>query len=269
MGKIRVKTLGDESAETEAKKEAKIKKEQKKAREEAVVSPEAAETEVKPTQAEKTAEEAPKAKKKVIKKKSSKAARSAKYAAAKLLTDSTKKYALSEALDLLPQLKISSFDETVELHINTTETGISGNITLPHGTGKKTRVVIATEEIIAQIMKGKIEFDILIATPSMMPKLAPTARVLGPKGLMPNPKTGTVTDKPEEIVKKFEAGQIRFKTEAKAPIIHLTVGKLSFGKEKLTQNIEMMLKAIPSIKVLSVTLKSTMSPALKLNVVAN
>ena len=137
-------------------------------------------------------------------------------------------------------------------------------MTLPHGTGKKTRVVEATDELIAEIEKGKISFDILVAKPEMMPKLARVAKVLGPRGLMPNPKAGTITDKPEEIIKKFEGGQINFRSETKAPIVHLTVGRISMGPDKLSENINTAIKAVNKSKIRNVTLKSTMSPGIKI-----
>ena len=100
----------------------------------------------------------------------------------------------------------------------------------------------------------------------MMVKLAKVAKILGPRGLMPNPKNGTIAAKPEEVAKKFEGGQLNYKTEAKAPIIHLTVGKMSFGPEKLTENIEAFIAAIKKPNIVNVTLKSTMSPGLKIRI---
>jgi large subunit ribosomal protein L1 len=144
---------------------------------------------------------------------------------------------------------------------------------LPHGTGKETRVVIANnaadpkhvDELVAAIEAGQISFDVLVATPDTMPKLARVARVLGPRGLMPNPKNGTVTPKPDEVAKKFAGGQINFKTEAKFPLLHLAVGKLSFGEKKLSENIKTALDAIQVKQIKTVTLKSTMSPGIKLD----
>ena len=161
---------------------------------------------------------------------------------------------------------MAKFDETVELHVNTIATGISGNITLPHGAGKKTRVAIATDALIAEIEKGKIDFDVLLSAPEMMPKLAKVAKILGPRGLMPNPKNGTISPKPEELAKKFEEGLMNFKTEAKAPIIHMVVGKMSFGPEKLSENIASAIDAIKKANIINVTLKSSMSPGIKLKV---
>ncbi len=116
-----------------------------------------------------------------------------------------------------------------------------------------------------KVETGKIDFDILIAAPDAMPKLARVARFLGPRGLMPNPKNGTVTPKPQEVAKKFEAGQINFKTEAKSPILHLSVGKVSFGNKKLADNIQAALTAVQPKNIKNITLKSTMSPGIKID----
>ncbi len=189
--------------------------------------------------------------------------RSKKYTSKIVSLDRNKSYPLKEALELLSKFEKAGFDETVELHINTIDGSVSGRMMLPHGTGKKARVAIASDELIEQLEKGTIDFDVLIAHPSMMPKLAKVAKFLGPRGLMPNPKSGTITDKPEEAMKKFEEGQINFKTE-KSPIVHLSVGKLSFGPDKLSENIEAAIEAINKAKIRNAILKSTMSPGIKL-----
>ena len=287
MGKIRVKTIGDEELEKQDLKKAHARAEAKKAREEAE-SRRAGETEAKPQEkkAEATeteevnveqkqteeAAEKPKKDKKAYKKAQPAKQKSASYQKAITLIDKNKTYKLAEALPLLEKMKRIKFDETVELHINTIEKGISGTLTLPHGTGKSVKVVIANasfdpkgvDELIKTIESGKIDFDVLIATPESMPKLARVARILGPKGLMPNPKNGTVTQKPDEIAKKFEGGQFNFKTEAKFPILHMAVGKLSFGDQKLTDNIQTAVKAVKTKNIKSMTLKSTMSPGIKI-----
>lgn len=274
MGKIRVKAFGNEELEQQQKQEEQVRKESKKTAKapgmkggERVVSVGPTEEELAALDtAEIKTEETPKEEKKVKKNKEQKAFHSEKYEDLAKEVDKEKIYALKEALELLEKLQRKSFDETVELHINTTATGISGQITLPHGTGKKTRVAIATEGLIAEVEKGIINFDVLVAEPMMMAKLARVAKVLGPRGLMPNPKNGTITPKPEEVAKKYEGGQINFKTEAKAPIMHLTVGKISFGPTKLTDNIEALITAIKKVNIVNVTLKSTMSPGLKIKV---
>lgn len=279
MGKIRIKTIGTPEEEQKNQAQAKKRAEAKKHAEKEKVTAPLIANEVKSQIPERrqsqpeiaTSSSTPrddKPKKSMVKKEKggvTKKTRSEKYKTAAKLVDKNKTYSLKDALELLPKLKIATFDETVELHINTVETGISGIIILPHGSGKQVRVTIADDSIIEDILKGKIDFDILIATPAMMPKLAKVAKILGPKGLMPNPKNGTITANPEEAAKKFAGGQMRYKTEAKNPIMHLIVGKTSFGEKKLAENIGAMLKAIDIAKMKKVTLKSTMSPAIKID----
>ncbi|HSX09081.1 MAG TPA: hypothetical protein VLF93_02935 [Candidatus Saccharimonadales bacterium] len=286
MGKIRVKTIGDEELEKVDAKKAEARALAKKAREEAEArraaeadtteeTKESKEIKTEATQAEETQTETPKEakkEKKDYKKAAPKKAKSESYKKMASLIDKSKKYKLAEALPLLEKMKRTTFDETVELHINTVEKGISGSLTLPHGTGKTTRVAIANatadpknvDDLIKKIESGKIDFDILVATPDTMPKLAKVARVLGPRGLMPNPKNGTVTPKPDDIAKKFAGGQFNYKTEAKFPILHLAVGKISFGDKKLFENIATAVKAVNTKNIKSVTLKSTMSPAIQI-----
>ncbi len=206
--------------------------------------------------------------------KNNKTGHSAEYLTKAALVDKSKKYSLEEALSLLPKLQHAKFDETVELHINTTEQGVSGSVTLPHGTGKTRKIEILSgqadpkhvDEVIKQIEDGNINFDVLIATPDVMPRLAKVARFLGPRGLMPNPKNGTVTSKPEEVAKQYAGGHMTFKTEVKSPVIHLTVGKVSYGGKLLEENIKTVLKAVQTGRIKSMTLKSTMSPGIKVQV---
>ncbi len=264
MGKIRIKTIGDEEAELKQKEETAKRKEAKKASISAKQDEKETEVEVSAKQNEPEKEE--KKEVKVKKTEDRKDFHSQKYQTLTSLVDKTKVYSVSEALDLLEKLQRKSFDETVELHLNTHSTGLSGNVTLPNGTGKKTRVAIADDKLIAEIEKGIISFDILVAKPDMMVKLAKVAKILGPKGLMPNPKNGTITTNPEDVAKKYEGGQVNFKTEAKSPIMHLTVGKMSFGKEKLTQNLDSLFSAVKKSNIANATLKSTMSPGLKVKI---
>ncbi len=267
MGKIRVKVLGDEEQEKKQQEELQKKKEAKIAEQKAQAqaqTEEEASVEIE-TPEEKT-EEVKVEKKQVTIKKGSKAFHSQKYGTLAAKVDLTKVYSVKEGLELLKDLQRGKFDETVELHINTVNPGVSGSVTLPHGTGKQTRVAIADDKLIAEIEKGVVDFDILLAVPQMMPKLARVARVLGPKGLMPNPKNGTITEKPEEAAKKYAGGQFNFKTESKNPLLHLSVGKMSFGSEKLAENIDAMLDAVKKSNIVNITLKSTMSPGFKIKV---
>lgn len=252
MGKIRVKTLGSEEQEQQEQEKRNVKREQKKLSQNAS-----------PATTEATAKKSV-VKKSVVARKSRQ--RSKSYLETASLVDHNNKYSVSQALDLIEKVKRAKFDETVELHVNTTRTGQFGSIMLPHGTGKQVKVVIADDALIAEVEKGKIDFDILLAEPEMMPKLAKVARVLGPRGLMPNPKNGTISKNPESAAKQFESGQLAIKTEGKFPILHLTVGKVSFGKDKLEDNIEAMLDAIKTQNIQKVVLKSTMSPGIKLQV---
>src|SRR5579872_2915920 len=201
-------------------------------------------------------------------KKGKKRERSKNYQKAAAQIDKSKHYSLKDALSLLEKTHLAKFDETVELHINTTQSGLSGQVMLPHGTGKSVRVAIvapskdakAADDLLKEIEAGKINFDILIATPDAMPKLAKVAKVLGPKGLMPNPKAGTITPNPDAVAKQYAGGQMHYKTEAKMPILHAAVGKLSFGAEKLAENVQSFLKAVKMENIKKVTIKSTMSP---------
>ena len=255
MGKIRVKTLGDEKTEKKQQLEAKQRSEAKRA-----------EKKLENTDGTVVVEESKLAK--VVKspaKNSNKKVRSDNYQKTAQLVDKKKVYSFTEALNLLKQLKRAKFDESVELHLNTQSQGVTVNTVLPHGTGKKIKVTIADDVVIANIEKGQIDFDILVAQPQMMPKLAKVARILGPKGLMPNPKNGTITPNPEEVVKKFEGGQVQFKTEAKFPILHMTLGKISFGGDKLADNAKAIAEALPSSQIKNATLKLTMSPAIKID----
>ena len=297
MGKIRIRTLGNEKVEKEQQKEAKKRQEQKSARLAKVpglkggqrivaVGPSEKELEQlsvldsqlsekgqpvtsqsvtdKQTTDKLTSENIKQKTDNTRAKNRKERTRSKSYQVVAKLIDKAKIYSLQDALNLIPKIHLSTFDETVELHINTIDKGISATVTLPHGTGKKVRVAIADDTIIENVAKGKIDFDVLLSEPSFMPKLARVAKFLGPKGLMPNPKNDTISNNPKELAKKYEGGQITLKTEAKAPIMHLTIGKLSFGKEKLMENIKVVLNAVKSENIRKITLKSTMSPGIRI-----
>lgn len=292
MGKVRVKTLGVEEVEEKEKKELKKRKEQKRTSKapglkggERVVAVGPTEEELAQLEVPRVSEVPPAspAGRQVSQGErvtprdtrkprgtSKKRIRSKSYRSVAKLVDRSKTYPLSEGIDLLEKLKTAKFDETVELHVNTLEKGISVTVALPHGTGKKIRVEIADpadskiDNLLKKLSAGTVDFDVLIASPSAMPKLASVAKILGPRGLMPNPKSGTISDKPKEVAKKYENGQVVIKTEGKAPVIHLDVGKLSFGKEKLLKNIKTALGAVKTEKIKNVTLKSTMSPGIRI-----
>jgi large subunit ribosomal protein L1 len=284
MGKVKVKVLGDEQSEQEALLEQKKKREEKAAKKAQVkgvnlgggerintvgVSEEeiAKQIEAAPLEAGAEPEET-KTKKARGKKQQDKEARtlSKRHSSNSSIVANNTSYPLKNGIEILRKFKKSNFDETVELHINVAEKGVSGQVALPHGTGKKLRILIADDAVIAEVEKGKINFDVLVATPDMMPKLAKVARVLGPRGLMPNPKAGTITPNPEQTVEKLLKGQVSYKTEAAAPIIHMSVGKLSFEDKQIEENVKSVLSAIGDAKISNVTLKSTMSPAVRIQI---
>jgi large subunit ribosomal protein L1 len=210
--------------------------------------------------------------------------------------DKQKLYTLKEAIELLKELKKTKFDESVELHVNLgidpkqSSQIVRGAVVLPHGTGKKVRVCVlakgeklkeaeqsgaeyyGSEELIEKIAKGWTDFDVLIATPDMMKDLAKLGKILGPKGLMPNPKTGTVTNEIIKTVEEVKKGRIEFRNDNYG-IIHCMVGKLSFDTEKLVDNIHAVIDAIIKLKppqakgvyLKKVYLSSTMGPAIQIN----
>lgn len=251
MGKIKQVVMGDIEAEEKARAKAAVKREQKKIRK--------GETPVEPD----TAKASPG--KKVSKRVVSVVGKN--YLAAAQKIDKNKTYSPAEAIKLIKEVCFANFNETIELVVNVTEKGVRGNVSLPHGTGKEVRVKIADDELITAIEKGgKIDFDILVAAPSMMPKLSRIAKILGPKGLMPNPKTGTIGEDPKKLAENLSKGQIQFKTEANFPIIHTIIGKKDFEDKKLLENFAALLKAIGKDKIASLFLKSTMSPAVRLQI---
>lgn len=213
--------------------------------------------------------------------------------AAKLI-EKDKSYTIKEAIELATKTSPTKFDATVELHINLNvdprqaDQNIRGQLVLPNGTGKTIRVAVfaeaddakaakaagadiaGNEELLKDIEKGKINFDILIATPNLMPKLGKYARTLGPKGLMPNPKSGTVTADVAKAVQQAKAGRVEYRVDSTG-IVHLGVGKVSFGADKLMINTQAVFDAIKSAKpssikgayVKSITVSTTMGPGIK------
>ena len=224
------------------------------------------------------------------------AKRGKKYLEAAKLVDSSKKYSLNEAVELVKKTSTVKFDATVEaafrLNIDPrkAEQNLRGAVSLPHGTGKTVRVLVIARgakakealdagadyagdaEYLEKIKMGWFEFDMIIATPDMMGELGKLGRVLGPKGLMPNPKTGTVTMNIEQTVKEFKAGKVEYRTD-KVGNIQVPVGKVSFSDEALKENIQAIYRQLLRIKpstvkgvyVLSANVTSTMGPGVKVD----
>lgn len=223
--------------------------------------------------------------------------RGKKYTEAAKLVDRTTQYDVAEAISLVKKTAVAKFDETVEAHIRLGVDGrhadqqVRGAVVLPHGTGKTVRVLVFAkgdkvaeaeaagadyvggEELIPKIQnEGWFEFDVVVATPDMMGVVGRLGRVLGPKGLMPNPKAGTVTMDVTKAVNDIKAGKIEYRLD-KANIIHCPVGKASFTEEQLADNFNTLMDAIIKAKpasakgtyMKSVTITTTMGPGIKVN----
>ncbi|OGB74389.1 50S ribosomal protein L1 [candidate division Kazan bacterium RBG_13_50_9] len=213
------------------------------------------------------------------------------------LVDRTKDYSLDEALDVLVKTSAVKFDAAAEAHIQTgldpkkAEQNIRGTVSMPGGTGKNLRVLVFAEgpeaeaskkagadyvgsdDLIEKIAKGWLDFDIAIATPDLMPRVGKLGKTLGTKGLMPNPKSETVTKDPAKAVAEFKKGKVEYKLDKDA-IIHISFGRVSLGSEKLKDNFSALYRAILTAKPASakgvyikkITLASTMGPGIRLDV---
>ena len=210
--------------------------------------------------------------------------------------DRTKFYSIGDAAAVVKKTATAKFDETIEVHVKLgvdpkqSDQNVRGTVVLPHGSGKSKRVVVVAKgekikeaeaagadlagdaDVIEKISKGWMDFDVLVASPDAMKDLTKLGKVLGPKGLMPNPKAGTVTFEIGRTVKELKAGRIEFKLDATA-ITHIALGKASFTPEKIAANVKTVLNAIMHAKpaaakgtyMQSVTLCSTMGPGIKID----
>ena len=226
--------------------------------------------------------------------------RGKKYQESAKLVDKAKNYSLKEAIELAIKTNPAKFDASVEIHARLgvdprqADQNIRTTLVLPNGNGKTVRVAVFApldvckaakaagadiaedEEFLKQLEKGTIDFDILISTPQYMPKLGKFARLLGPKGLMPNPKAGTVTMDVEKAVKEAKAGKVEYRVDKQA-IVHIGVGKVSFGTDKLVENAEAFFSSLKAQKpaslkgsyVKSVFVTTTMGPSIQLENIYN
>ena len=220
-----------------------------------------------------------------------------RYAEAAKLVDRAATYEVAEAIDLVKKSASAKFDETIEAHIRLGVDGrhadqqVRGAVVLPHGTGKSVKVLVfakgpkadeaqaagaeyvGAEELLPKIQKeGWLDFDVVVATPDMMGIVGRLGRILGPKGLMPNPKAGTVTMDVTKAINDIKAGKIEYRLD-KTNIIHVPIGKASFSEEQLADNFQTLIDAVIKAKpaaakgqyLRSVTITSTMGPGIKLN----
>ncbi len=182
-----------------------------------------------------------------------------------------KVHPLSEAIDAVKEMSYSKFDGTISLAIRIekskkAEDAPRGTIRLPHGTGKALKVEIATEEMIEKIKKGETDFDILVATPEIMPQLGAVAKILGPKGKMPNPKDGTVVEDPKKAIEDLKSNIVRYRSDS-GNNFHLPIGKVSWDKAKLEENLKTVFKSFARFKIASATLSATMGPGIKVEAI--
>ncbi len=189
--------------------------------------------------------------------------RSARYQTALEKIQGKRAYPLAEAIALAKQTSYATFDAAIELHVRIERKkegdALRGLVQLPHGGGKQVNAVILTEELIDEIATSKrVSADVLIAPTKLMPKVAKIAKVLGPIGKMPSPKAGTVSDTPEEILTAISSGRVEYRADAGGNV-HLAIGRVSWGDEKLQGNAEAVLSALPK-QLLSVTVSATMGP---------
>lgn len=190
--------------------------------------------------------------------------RGKKYQEAKAKVDRNKLYSLADAVKLVKETSYSKFDGAVELHLNVKKAGLSVKLALPHSGGKEKKVEVASDATVEKLKAGKIDFDILLATADMMPKLVPFAKVLGPRGLMPNPKNETII-KDKKAAEKFSTKSVTLKTQKDFPVIHAVVGKVSQSDTELIENAQAVIEAMNAKQINTAFLKPTMGPSVKIS----
>jgi large subunit ribosomal protein L1 len=224
---------------------------------------------------ETTAKKAPKTEEK----KESKVTHGKKYQEMREKVERNKPYPVVAAVDLAKEVSYSKFDGTIEIHVNTSVKNVRGLVSLPFASGKSLTVIafgkgadesgadiVGDDAKLADIVKGKINFDVIVTDPTWMPKLAGAAKVLGPKGMMPNPKNGTIATDLKKAVTEIKSGKVEYKTERNGQVIHLSVGKVSQASEEITQNVKLLLATIGKTKIKQAVLTPTMGPAVKIDI---
>lgn len=231
-------------------------------------------------------QEKPKTQKKGKKKFQKEYIRGKKYQNAISQIDREKLYPIDEAIKLACETSFTKFDGAIEVHIVVANLGFRTTITFPHPTGKTRKIlvfsssqprsdwgqqfIVGTDQTIEDIASSKLQpsrdFQVVIATPEWMPKLAKVAKILGPRGLMPNPKSGTVTTDLDKTLADFAAGQMEIKTEEKAPLVHTIIGRVSSSAADLSDNLKALITALGSNSIRKLVINCTMGPGIKMQV---
>jgi large subunit ribosomal protein L1 len=228
---------------------------------------------------ESSKKEEPKKASKTEEKKESKVTHGKKYQEMREKVERNKPYVVTQAVELAKEVSYTKFDGTIEIHVNTAVKNVRGLVSLPFASGKSLTVIafgkgadesgadiVGDDAKLADIVKGKINFDVIVTDPTWMPKLAGAAKVLGPKGMMPNPKNGTISTDLKKAVTEIKSGKVEYKTERNGQVIHLSVGKVSQATEEITQNVKLLLGTIGKTKIKQAVLTPTMGPSVKIDI---
>lgn len=204
--------------------------------------------------------------------------RSVRYLEASEKVEKSKLYDLGEALEKVREVSFTKFPGSIELHIGTNQKNLRGLISLPFASGKSLKIaalgkgaetsgadVVVDDTIFSDIEKGRLNFDVLVVTPDQMPKMARLARILGPRGLMPNPKSGTISADLKKAVSELAGGKTEYKTQKDSQVIHLVVGKVEQAVEEVSANIKALYQTIGKSRIKKVVIAPTMGPGVKVN----
>ncbi len=226
----------------------------------------------------KTKKEDKKSKRATKKEVKRKATKSEKYQKAAENIERTKRYSVLDAVEKAKVASFSKFDGSMEIHMNTAQKNMRGLVSLPFASGRKLTVlafgkgadesgadIIGDDEKISAIQKGKVDFDVVVTTADWMPKLAKIAAILGPRGLMPNPKSGTITTDLKKAVTDIQSGKVEYKTDRNAQTMHLVIGKVSQSSDEIAANVKMLVNSIGKTRIKKVVLAPTMGAGVKVD----
>lgn len=274
MGKKKL-TIMDDSVESEVKKEKPVKES------EAVEEKAASQTEETKSEAksEAPAKEKKTKKSKAAVKKGQAKYRSLKYKEAAEKVEKSKRYGLNDAINSAKESSYSKFDGSLEVHLGTNAKNIRGLVSLPFASGKKLKILafgkgaeasgadlVGDDAKLNEIIRGITGFDVIVTTAEWMPKLARAAKILGPRGLMPSPKNGTITEDLKKAVAEIQSGKVEYKTEKNGKVIHLTIGKVSQETDQISANMKILFNAIGKTKVKKAVISPSMGMGVKVDV---